>query len=141
MDIVRQICEQGNMIRKTQNISTRQPLAKIIIASSQKIELDENFLSIIKNELNVKDAEIVLGKENLLITLDTNITPQLKAEGDARDLIRQIQSLRKENQLDLKDKINIFAPQWPQNFETEILSKTLGQKIEKSDVLRIEKIS
>ena len=141
MDIVRQICEQGNMIRKTQNISTRQPLAKITIASSQKIELDENFLSIIKNELNVKDAEIVLGKENLLITLDTNITPQLKAEGDARDLIRQIQSLRKENQLDLKDKINIFAPQWPQNFETEILSKTLGQKIEKSDVLRIEKIS
>jgi len=141
MEIVRQICEQGNMVRKTNNISTRQPLSKITIDSSQKINLDDNLLFIIKNELNIKNAEIILGKNNLNVTLDTNITPELKAEGDARDLIRQIQSLRKENQLDLKDKIKIFAPNWPTNFEKEILSKTLGQNIEKSDNLKIEKIS
>jgi len=73
--------------------------------------------------------------------LDTNITPELKQEGDARDLIRSIQSLRKEANLDLKDKINIFAPSWPENFEEEIKSKTLAESIVKSDQLKIEKIS
>ena len=74
------------------------------------------------------------------MVLDTNITPELKAEGEARNLIRDIQSLRKENQLDLKDKIKIFAPSWPKDFETEILNKTLGASIEISSDLKIEKI-
>ncbi|MDD2483111.1 MAG: isoleucine--tRNA ligase [Candidatus Shapirobacteria bacterium] len=138
---VREICEQGNMIRKTNNLSTRQPLLKATVSNSKKIDLDSNLIEIIKNELNVKEVEINLSKNNLTVILDTNITPELKAEGDARDLIRQIQSLRKENQLSLKDKIKIFAPDWPINFEKEILSKTLGTIIEKSENIKIEKIS
>ncbi|MEI8067832.1 MAG: isoleucine--tRNA ligase [Candidatus Shapirobacteria bacterium] len=141
MVYVREICEQGNMIRKTNSLSTRQPLSKATIDSSQKINLDENLLAIIKNELNVKNVEIILSKNNLTVSLDTQLTPELEAEGDSRDLIRQIQSLRKEANLDLKDKIKIFAPQWPASFEKEILSKTVGSSIEKSDSLRIEKIS
>jgi isoleucyl-tRNA synthetase len=141
MEIVRLICEQGNMFRKINNLSTRQPLSKATIDSSQKLDLDSNLLNIIKNELNIKTVKINLGKDNLVVTLDTNITPELKAEGDSRDLIRQIQSLRKENQLDLKDKIKIFAPSWPSKFEKEILQKTLGASIEKSEELKIEKIS
>ncbi|MDD4937849.1 MAG: isoleucine--tRNA ligase [Candidatus Shapirobacteria bacterium] len=138
---VREICEQGNMIRKTKQISTRQPLAKLIISTNQKLNLDQNLLEIIKNELNIKKVEIKSSKNNLSVVLDTNITPNLKAEGNARDLIRQIQSLRKESNLKLTDKINIFAPDWPTNFESEILSKTLGQKITSSTQLKIEKIN
>jgi isoleucyl-tRNA synthetase len=141
MLLVQQICEQGNMIRKTQQISTRQPLAKLTISSNQKISLSDNLLEIIKTEINVKNIEIISSKDNLVVTLDTNITPELKQEGDARDLIRSIQSLRKEANLDLKDKINIFAPSWPENFEAEIKSKTLAESIFKSDQLKIEKIS
>ena len=148
MFYVREICEQGNMIRKTNNLSTRQPLSKATINSSKKIELSEDLLAIIKNELNVKKVETTnlgvsnkningVSSQNLTVTLDTNITPELKAEGDARDLIRQIQSLRKENQLNLKDKIKIFAPTWPINFEKEILTKTLGVSIEKSENVTI----
>ncbi|HPT65976.1 MAG TPA: isoleucine--tRNA ligase [Candidatus Woesebacteria bacterium] len=141
MTYVREICEQGNMVRKTNNISTRQPLLKAIINNSQKINLSPELIEVVKNELNVKDIETILSNDNLTVSLDTNITPELKAEGDARDLIRQIQSLRKENQLDLKDKIKIFAPDWPAKFEKEILSKTLGQSITKSENIKIEKIS
>ncbi|MDD4383275.1 MAG: isoleucine--tRNA ligase [Candidatus Shapirobacteria bacterium] len=137
MVYVREICEQGNMIRKTSNLNTRQPLSKATINNSQKIDLSSDLIEIIKNELNIKDVEIILGKNNLTVTLDTNITPELKAEGDARDLIRQIQSLRKENQLNLKDKIKIFAPTWPADFEKEILTKTLGVSIEKSENVTI----
>jgi isoleucyl-tRNA synthetase len=141
MAIVQQICEQGNMIRKTNQISTRQPLAKLTISTNQKLDLNDNLLEIIKNEINIKKIVITKSNENLVITLDTNLTPELKAEGDARDLIRQIQSLRKEANLDLKDKIKVFAPIWPKSFETEILTKTLAVSIEKSDDLKIEKIS
>jgi isoleucyl-tRNA synthetase len=141
MIIVQQICEQGNMIRKTNQISTRQPLAKLTISTNQKIDLSENLLEIIKSEINIKEIEIVKSSDNLSVSLDLNLTDDLKAEGDARDLIRQIQSLRKESNLDLKDKIKIFAIEWPTNFEKEILTKTLATTIEKSDDLKIEKIS
>ena len=141
MVLVQQICEQGNMIRKTQQISTRQPLSKLIISTNQKIELSEKLIEVIKSEINVKNIEINKSTDNLTVVLDTNITPELKAEGDARDLIRSIQSLRKEANLNLKDKIKIFAPTWPSQFESEILSKTLAQSISQSDSLKIEKIN
>ncbi len=137
MLIVREICEQGNMVRKTQNISTRQPLSKAVISSSKKLNLNTDLIDIIKNELNVKEIETIKSNDNLTVNLDTDITPELKAEGDARTLIRDIQSLRKEKQLELKDKIKIFAPKWPESFEKEILSKTLGVSIEKSDHVEI----
>ena len=140
MLLVQQICEQGNMIRKTQSISTRQPLAKLTISTNQKIDLNNSLLEIIKTEINVKNIEITSSKDNLVVTLDTNITPELQEEGDTRDLIRQIQNLRKEANLDLKDKIKIFAPNWPAKFETEIKSKTLAESIAKSNQLKVEKI-
>ena len=140
MFLVQQICEQGNMIRKKEQISTRQPLAKLTISSSQKINLSDDLLDIIKTEINVKNIEVIPSKDNLVVTLDTNITPELKEEGDSRDLIRQVQSLRKEASLDLKDKINIFAPKWSAKFEEEIRTKTLAESITKSDQLKIEKI-
>jgi len=141
MILVQQICEQGNMIRKTQNISTRQPLSKLTISTNQKLDLSEKLTEIIKSEINIKTVDVIKSSDNLSVSLDTNITPELKAEGESRDLIRSIQSLRKEANLDLKDKIIIFAPNWPSQFEKEILSKTLGQDIIKAESLKIEKIN
>ena len=141
MAVVQQICEQGNMIRKTQQISTRQPLAKLTISTNQTLKLDQGLIDIILNEINVKTVEITKSKEMLLVSLDTELTPELTAEGESRDLIRSIQNLRKEASLDLQDKIKIFAPKWPLLFEKEILTKTLAKSIEESNELKIEKIS
>lgn len=141
MEIVRQICEQGNMIRKTQNISTRQPLSKLTVFIKElDHQLNDSLIEIIKTELNVKKVELVTSKEKLTVTLDTQLTPQLEAEGKARDLVRQIQNLRRKANLELSDKIKIYAPSWPKKFEDEILNKTLAQKIIESDQLKIEKI-
>ncbi|HOG37743.1 MAG TPA: DUF5915 domain-containing protein, partial [Candidatus Woesebacteria bacterium] len=60
---------------------------------------------------------------------------------DARDIVRQVQNLRKEMNLNLKDKIKIYLPDWPSDFETEIKSKTLAESIIKADQLKIEKVS
>ncbi|HOR01691.1 MAG TPA: isoleucine--tRNA ligase [Candidatus Woesebacteria bacterium] len=141
MFLIQQICEQGNMIRKTKQISTRQPLSLLTVSSSQNLKLNQDLIEIIKNEINVKDIKFIKSNKSLTIDLDTNITPQLKAEGDARDLVRQIQNLRKELNLNLKDKINIYSPNWPSDFEAEIKSKTLAESITKADQLKIEKVS
>jgi isoleucyl-tRNA synthetase len=42
-----------------------------------------------------------------VVVIDTELTPALRAEGDARELQRAIQDLRKEAGLDLDDEIDL----------------------------------
>lgn len=139
MQQVRLIVEAGHAKRKESNIKLRQPLASLIYHIDQR--LTPELESIIEDELNVKKVEYKKSSGNLEVELDTNITPQLKKEGEARDLIRQIQQLRKEMGLTLKDQIVINAPDWPTDFEEMILKLTSGIKIFKADSVNIEKIT
>jgi isoleucyl-tRNA synthetase len=129
---VRDLCQQIHALRQTAAIKIRQPLPSATINT----KFTDNLINLIKDETNVK--EIIIGKE---ITLDTKLSPDLLAEGEYRDFVRSVQVLRRQTGLEVKDNIKIFAPSWPLAFEKEILAKTLGISIEKSDQLRIEKIS
>ncbi|HCU58622.1 MAG TPA: hypothetical protein DIC64_01435, partial [Alphaproteobacteria bacterium] len=40
-----------------------------------------------------------------VVTLDTNLTPELKREGMARDFVRLVQTLRKEKDFNISDRI------------------------------------
>ena len=42
-----------------------------------------------------------------VVLLDTKVDPQLEAEGIARDFVRVVQSLRKEQNLDVSDRIHL----------------------------------
>lgn len=77
--------------RSASGIKVRQPLARAIIKS----ELPEEYLGIIRDEVNVKKIEIDLS-QFAEVALDTEITPALRAEGQARELIRQLQEARKQ---------------------------------------------
>ena len=57
-------------------------------------------MELIKEEVNVK--KITFGKS---LKLDTRITPELKEEGVVREIIRQIQGMRKEAKLKPKDRV------------------------------------
>ncbi|HSL34192.1 MAG TPA: class I tRNA ligase family protein, partial [Candidatus Limnocylindrales bacterium] len=46
--------------------------------------------------------------EGLVVVIDTGLTPELRAEGDARELQRAIQDLRKEAGLELDDRIDVW---------------------------------
>jgi isoleucyl-tRNA synthetase len=46
--------------------------------------------------------------DGLVVVLDTTLTPALVAEGDARELARAIQELRREARLELDDRIELW---------------------------------
>jgi Isoleucyl-tRNA synthetase len=51
--------------------------------------------------------------DGLVVVLDTALTPALVAEGDARELARAIQDLRREAGLELDDRIDLWAGSLP----------------------------
>ena len=175
---MRLIVSLGHKARSEKNIKVRQPLRKAKIALPPSMtELSEENLSLLRQELNVKElafaddpkkladvivrvdarkvgprlgkrvqeviqagkngdytinddgtvlileekltpdeAEIVyMGKEGLnaaadkgvVVSVDTEVSDDLKSEGQARDLIRTIQRLRKEAGLTFTDQIDL----------------------------------
>ncbi len=139
MVIVRQVVEAGHAKRKESEIKLRQPLAKLTY--SLPTQLSSDLEQIMAEELNVKAIEYKKSDSGqLTVSLDLELTAELKAEGQARDLIRSIQQLRKEAGLTLSDQIKIQAPEWPETFEKEILKQTVATNIAKSSELKIDKI-
>jgi isoleucyl-tRNA synthetase len=105
MSKVRSIVTLGLEARTMHNIKVRQPLSRLLVES---LDLDEEYLSLIKDEVNVK-AVLLLGDGVSLdaVFLDTEITPELKAEGEVREFIRAVQDLRKQTGLEAKDRITL----------------------------------
>jgi len=139
MGVIREIAEKAHAKRKEAEIKLRQPLAKLIYKFNKQIgpELE----AILAEELNVKKVEYQKSSSGELeVKLDTNITPELREEGEARDLMREIQKLRKEQNYTLADRTKIAAPSWPERFEKEILKQTASVSLEKGTELKVTKV-
>lgn len=139
MNLVRKIVEVGHAKRKELGIKVRQPLAEFRIQNSG-FRIGEELITLIKDELNVKDVEFVKGKGELKVQFDTNITRELKDEGLARDIIRIIQQERKKIGTDLKEKVDVILDNWPKDFEEEIKKKGLVSNLKKGKSFRVDRI-
>ncbi|MFA4975472.1 MAG: class I tRNA ligase family protein [Candidatus Paceibacterota bacterium] len=135
MGIVREIVTLGLDARQKAGIKVRQPLNRLEIVAG---ELTNEYLDIIKDELNIKNINYILKTKMGIykVTLDGKITSELKQEGDYREFVRGVQDMRKKMGLTPSDVISLIietnddGKKLIQKFETDLLKVILALKIE-----------
>ncbi len=105
MDEVRLVVTKALDERKKSGVAVKQPLNKVIIYGAK---IKKDYFVLIEDELNVKGVELREGSE-LRAELDLNLTEELIVEGASREVIRQINELRKEMKLTLSDIVDIVV--------------------------------
>ncbi len=144
MEIVKNVCSLGLNLREENSFKLRQPLQKAF-ANIQ----NEDLLTIVKEELNVKEVEFVKTEEDLpkrkdivskqegsfFIALDLKMSKELKEEGFYNDLGRVIQNLRKENGCDVGEVVTLEFFSKPDVF------KKFEQKLKKEYRVIVKKVS
>lgn len=138
MDLIRKLAEAGHSKRKELGLKVRQPLKELRIYNSITGFSDE-LLNILKDELNVKTITISEGKGELAVDYDTELTPNLEAEGKAREIVRNIQEERKKMGTKIDDRVDVVLPDWPAEFEDYIKRNALVDSIVKGDSLLVSK--
>ncbi len=131
MRIVRKICELGHNLRAQTKIKVRQPLSKLNVLG---VRLPIDLIELIKDELNIKEVESIenfpqgdnwekIKEGDIEIYLNTEITPVLKEEGNCRELVRAVNSLRKKAQLTKDDLVNLYCSETKEGLEKMIQNK------------------
>jgi isoleucyl-tRNA synthetase len=83
-----------------------------------RVEVEDESLEILPEEVEVKS----LAKEGFAVAEDgayvaalvTELTPELAAEGLAREFVRRVQDFRKESGLDVADRIHLYVQASPE---------------------------
>ena len=106
MDLVRDLVTKALAERAKAQLKVRQPLSSLTIKGSGK-EVRKDLLSLLKDEVNVKD---VVFAKNLKsdVELDTVLTPELKEEGQVREILRGIQDQRKKEGCKPQDRVKVW---------------------------------
>lgn len=108
MENIREIVNLALAERSKQGIKVRQALSSL---SVKELKIDkEELIELIKEEINVKGIKEDRGISEE-VELDTTITPELREEGNVREIIRQIQQMRKDNGFIPEDRIDVYYAQ------------------------------
>jgi isoleucyl-tRNA synthetase len=108
MDSLRSAVNDGLSLRAKSQIKTRQPLASITVSGARDLgPQKDNYLKVLEEELNVKAVSWISDGE-YSVELDFNLTPELISEGLSRELVRLVQSARKDADLQVDDRINLI---------------------------------
>jgi len=101
MEKVRSAVSEGLQMRADAKIKVRQPLASFSLPLKG---IPEEYHSFILEELNVKEL-----KDADHYALDTELSNELKREGQQREFLRAIQQMRKKTGLSPEDKVTLVV--------------------------------
>jgi isoleucyl-tRNA synthetase len=129
MQGVRTLSTLGRAARESVGIRVRQPLGTVYAVVPDGYEVDETLLGILRDELNVRAVRFMDHAEDLVsfsakpnfkgigkvhgkntqaaAALDPTVTPELRLEGLARELVNRVQNLRKESGFEVSDRIRL----------------------------------
>lgn len=151
MVIIREITQSANAVRKQKQLKVRQPLnAKVAFGEKFEQTIADSLKQLLSDELNLKlvtgdkdiehDFVVTDTNNNVKLFIDIKLTSELRAEGEARELVRSIQEERKKLGTAMDERVNVTLPDWPKAFEDYIKRNALVEKLQKGDVLRVERI-
>jgi isoleucyl-tRNA synthetase len=149
MSLLKELVETGLSLRKEKNIKVRQPLAEVEYhIKSKDIALDADFEKLLADELNVK---LVSSRQDFVakggwayketpgfkLQLNLELNDELRREGLARELERQIQDLRKKSGLKVGELVDVYYNTADEALEDALLGlvdrkKTFVSQISKS---------
>lgn len=131
MQKIREIASLALAQRAEKGIRVRQPLLKLQIPN---YKFQTGLLDLIKDEVNVK--EVVINDElRGEVKLDTEITDGLKNEGEMRDIVRQIQRIKKELAVEPKNRVSLYfvdeeIRELLKDFKKAITKETLAEIVD-----------
>jgi isoleucyl-tRNA synthetase len=153
IQLAMKISSLGRAARSQAGIKVRQPLAKVIVkvGSPSEGEALKKLEAQLLEELNVKSLEFATGSEELIIArlqgcqiakegelmvaVSTELSPELKAEGMAREIVRRLQAMRRSAGFDIANHIltyyqgEAYIKQVMADFADYIKQETLSQKL------------
>jgi isoleucyl-tRNA synthetase len=116
MKLTREISSLGQAARLQAKMPIKQPLQTAQIVAESTKELPDQYLEIIKEELNIKLAAFVdtidnsfvsVEEKGIRIGLDTTLNESLQTEGKLREVQRALQEARKNHGLQVTDEITL----------------------------------
>ena len=121
MEKVREIADIGRSLRGKVGIKIRYPLRELIVVCEEDVERKvKRFVDLLREEINVKKVSfsrreegykmepsryIMEERDDMKVILDIELTDDLLAEGLSREIVRRIQAMRKEMDLEIEDRI------------------------------------
>ncbi|MFW5815046.1 MAG: DUF5915 domain-containing protein, partial [Spirochaetota bacterium] len=128
--------------QKIEELSGRE-IQGLIEGTTLSIDVGGRTLDLTQDDVIIQRTERenlrVLNEGSLTVALDPEITEELRQEGIVRDLIRQIQNLRKESGLEVSDRIRlrISGPEElreaVENNEEYLMGETLALSLDWTD--------
>ncbi len=109
----------------------------LVLKSGLEIRVDANDVAIQREE---KPGLTVANENQITVALDTVIDKKLREEGVAREFVSKVQNLRKENNFDVTDRIEVYFSSDAEISDAiaasrdYISTETLAVKLEKSDL-------
>lgn len=119
---------------------TQEDIARLEKEGQYNLSIDGEPVIVQLEEVEISSEDIpgwtVANKGSLTVALDVTVTPELEAEGNAREFVNRIQKIRKDSGFELTDRVEVKVSaanglkESLTKFKTYICAEILADKLE-----------